>query len=262
MDYTVHGILQARILEWVAYPFSRESSRPRNRTGVFCIASGFFTNWAIRGALWSLYWVCFCFMFWVFGGQAFRILAPGPGIKPALEGEILPTGVPSHSWSLFLVSIHLLILHSAPWLEIPTVLYLNRSLISLLYGNSLDPFAIVLNKVFFTILASVKGDLFFIRVEYIAWSRMVHQWQHQGSHPGSEASSPATLSHGTCLSSRASKIGCCSHTLYSGLELGDTVAWVKHCFSPWKCRQTSDSHSRSPSLPTDAISHLFRIKLA
>ena len=35
-------------------------------------------------------------MFWVFGGQAFRILAPGPGIKPALEGEILPTGAPSH----------------------------------------------------------------------------------------------------------------------------------------------------------------------
>ena len=30
MDYTVHGILQARILEWVAYLFSSESSRPRN----------------------------------------------------------------------------------------------------------------------------------------------------------------------------------------------------------------------------------------
>ena len=29
MDYTVHGILQARILEWVAFPFSRESSQPR-----------------------------------------------------------------------------------------------------------------------------------------------------------------------------------------------------------------------------------------
>ena len=45
--YTVHGILQARILEWVAFPFSRGSSRPRNRTGVSCIAGGFFTNWAI-----------------------------------------------------------------------------------------------------------------------------------------------------------------------------------------------------------------------
>ena len=40
-----------RILEWVAYPFSRGSSRPRNRTGVSCIAGGFFTNWAIRVAL-------------------------------------------------------------------------------------------------------------------------------------------------------------------------------------------------------------------
>ena len=34
----VHRILQARILEWVAFPFSRGSSRPRDRTRVFCIA--------------------------------------------------------------------------------------------------------------------------------------------------------------------------------------------------------------------------------
>ena len=90
IDYTVHGILQARILawvalsllqgifltqgsnpglphcrpilyqlshkgsprilEWVGYPFSSGSSRPRNRTGVSCIAGGFFTNWAMREA--------------------------------------------------------------------------------------------------------------------------------------------------------------------------------------------------------------------
>ena len=49
-DYAVHGILQARILEWVAYPFSRGSSRPKNRTRVSCIAGGFFTNWAMREA--------------------------------------------------------------------------------------------------------------------------------------------------------------------------------------------------------------------
>ena len=79
MDYTVHAILQARILEWVAFPFSKGSSQPRspalqadslpaepqgskwvaysftngsswpsNWTGVSCIAGGFFTNWAIR----------------------------------------------------------------------------------------------------------------------------------------------------------------------------------------------------------------------
>ena len=33
--YTVHGILQARILEWVAFPFSRGSSKPRDRTQVY-----------------------------------------------------------------------------------------------------------------------------------------------------------------------------------------------------------------------------------
>ena len=37
-----------RTLEWVAYPFSSGSSWPRNRTGVSCIAGGFFTNWAMR----------------------------------------------------------------------------------------------------------------------------------------------------------------------------------------------------------------------
>ena len=37
-----------RILEWVAYAFSRGSSRPRNRTRDSCIAGRFFTNWAIR----------------------------------------------------------------------------------------------------------------------------------------------------------------------------------------------------------------------
>ena len=90
MDYTVHGTLQIRILEWVAfpfsrgifptqgsnpgllhcrqilhqlsykgsprilervaYPFSRGSSWPRNWTRVSCIAGGFFINWAIREA--------------------------------------------------------------------------------------------------------------------------------------------------------------------------------------------------------------------
>ena len=44
MDYTVHGILQAKILEWVAVSFSRESSQPRDRTQVSCIASKFFTS--------------------------------------------------------------------------------------------------------------------------------------------------------------------------------------------------------------------------
>ena len=41
---SVHGILQARILEWVVIPFSRGSSQPRDRTRVSCIAGGFFTT--------------------------------------------------------------------------------------------------------------------------------------------------------------------------------------------------------------------------
>ena len=43
-DNTVHGILQARILEWAAFPFSRRSSQPRDRTQVSCIVGGFFTS--------------------------------------------------------------------------------------------------------------------------------------------------------------------------------------------------------------------------
>ena len=44
MDYTVHGILQARILEWVAVPFFRELSQPRDRTQVSHIAGSFSTS--------------------------------------------------------------------------------------------------------------------------------------------------------------------------------------------------------------------------
>ena len=96
MDYTVHGILQARILEcvafpfsrgssqardqtqvswncrwilyqlnhkgsprileWVAYPFSSGSSQPRNQTRVSCIAGRFFTSWTVREAL-DVVWI-------------------------------------------------------------------------------------------------------------------------------------------------------------------------------------------------------------
>ena len=65
-----------RILEWVAYPFSRRSSWPRNRTRVSCIAGRFFTNWATREAL-----------------------IPLPGIEllsPVLEGDVLSTGLPEN----------------------------------------------------------------------------------------------------------------------------------------------------------------------
>ena len=49
---SIHGILQARILEWVAFPFSRGPSPPRDRTQVSFIAGRFFTIWA-RGDLYG-----------------------------------------------------------------------------------------------------------------------------------------------------------------------------------------------------------------
>ena len=44
MDCIVHGILQARILEWVAFPFPKGSSQPRDQTQASHIAGGFFTS--------------------------------------------------------------------------------------------------------------------------------------------------------------------------------------------------------------------------
>ena len=46
---SVHGILQARILEWVAILFCKGSCQPRDWTRVFCIAVRFFTSWPPRG---------------------------------------------------------------------------------------------------------------------------------------------------------------------------------------------------------------------
>ena len=53
-DFSVHGILQARILEWIAIPFTRRSSRPRDWTRVSCTAGRFFTIWTTKEALWKL----------------------------------------------------------------------------------------------------------------------------------------------------------------------------------------------------------------
>ena len=48
--FSVHGILQARILEWIAISSSRGSSWPRDETRVSCTANGFFTTWTTREA--------------------------------------------------------------------------------------------------------------------------------------------------------------------------------------------------------------------
>ena len=56
MDYSlpgssVHGTLQAKILEWVAVPFSTGSSQPRNQPRVTCVAGRFLMSWATRETL-------------------------------------------------------------------------------------------------------------------------------------------------------------------------------------------------------------------
>ena len=53
---SIHGILQARILEWVAMPSSRGYSQNRNQTQVSHIAGGFFTSWATREACHVICW--------------------------------------------------------------------------------------------------------------------------------------------------------------------------------------------------------------
>ena len=54
MDYTVHGILQGRILDWVAVPFSRGSSQPRDKTQISRITGEFFPSCTTREA--QEYW--------------------------------------------------------------------------------------------------------------------------------------------------------------------------------------------------------------
>ena len=54
VDYTIRGILQAKILEWVVFPFSRVSPQCRDQTHVSRIAGGFFTSLATREA--QEYW--------------------------------------------------------------------------------------------------------------------------------------------------------------------------------------------------------------
>ena len=53
--FSVHGILQARLLEWVAMPSSRASSQPRDQTQVSHITGEFLTVWATREA--QEYWI-------------------------------------------------------------------------------------------------------------------------------------------------------------------------------------------------------------
>ena len=91
MDYSVHEILQARILEWVAVPFSRGSSKPRNWTQVSHIAGEFFTRWATRGS--QEYWCGY--------PLPSPVDRPCPGMEPrypALQSDSLPAELPGKQW--------------------------------------------------------------------------------------------------------------------------------------------------------------------
>ena len=68
--WTVHGILQAKILEWVAYCFSSRSSLPSNRTRVSCIAGRFFTSRTTRETI-----KIHCFMVMVKGKAVMSLLS-------------------------------------------------------------------------------------------------------------------------------------------------------------------------------------------
>ena len=68
MDYTVHGILQASILEWVDFPFASTSSQSRNQTSISCVAGRFFTRETHEVLRWEHCWhIC--------GGGRWRIVA-------------------------------------------------------------------------------------------------------------------------------------------------------------------------------------------
>ena len=70
--FSVHGILQAtRILKWVAIPFSRRSSQPRDRTWVSHIAGRFFTIWVTREAISFISWLIQIIVQWTWGCRFF-----------------------------------------------------------------------------------------------------------------------------------------------------------------------------------------------
>ena len=71
-DSSVHGILQARILEWVAVPFSRGSSQPRDQTQVSCIAGRFFLL-----AEPPMYTYIYCNLAWISKRKISRLLGQG-----------------------------------------------------------------------------------------------------------------------------------------------------------------------------------------
>ena len=66
---SVHGILQARILEWLAISFSRGSSWARDGTWVSCTAGRLFTDWAMMEAQFNIWPLLFLLQDWSYGSD-------------------------------------------------------------------------------------------------------------------------------------------------------------------------------------------------
>ena len=97
MDYTVHGILQAIILKWVAFTFSKGSSQPRDWAQASHNAGGFFTSWATREAQ----------EYWSGSLVVYPADLPDPGIElgsPALQVYSLPTELSGKSGSIIVLT--------------------------------------------------------------------------------------------------------------------------------------------------------------
>ena len=73
---SAHGILRARVLEWVAIPFSRGSFWPRDRIRVSCIEGSFFTVWASRDPYILGYFIIYQFVNWVYLTLKILLLIP------------------------------------------------------------------------------------------------------------------------------------------------------------------------------------------
>ena len=99
MDNTVHGILRARILEWVACPFSRGSSQPRDQTQVSCIAGRFFTSWASRLLFFSLTKFLWDSSRWLYGSKVHSCLLLC--IVPVWMQDRFPPRPPFTHWKTF-----------------------------------------------------------------------------------------------------------------------------------------------------------------
>ena len=94
-DNSVHGILQARILEWVAVPFSRGSSQPRDQTKVSCTAGKFFTTEPPgKLNLWTQV-LLLLLLFLHFIVEVTK--TKRPTVKQALEAELKPKSLGSQT---------------------------------------------------------------------------------------------------------------------------------------------------------------------